>query len=371
MPVKFFHAFHGEEGFAKLKLLEHKSQLAPQISVPHILAFRELRKKLHDEGWFETSLLWYLYKTTETVGIGILGLILTYFGHWLIGSILLGLSYQQLGWLGHDYSHQQCFKNRKFNNFMSYIIGTVFSGYSVNWWKDRHNTHHAITNVLEGDPDVDNLPLFVWSVDDINRMSTIPVSEKMIPYQHYYFIPFTMLLKLIWNFQTIAFAQSSHNKHLDKVANKERLCIALHFTWIFLVLYKLLPSWPAALAFFFISEFIGGACIANIVFMNHYACKQMTWIEGQSADFLELQLATTRNVDSGFFMDWFAGGLNFQIEHHLFPTMPRHNLLKVKPIIEKFCKEHGLPYQSLPFHDCMAEVLGKLQIVAETVSQKN
>jgi len=103
-----------------------------------------------------------------------------------------------------------------------------------------------------------------------------------------------------------------------------------------MMIYFFLPSWKAALAWFFISEWIGGACIANIVFMNHYACKQMSWNEGQVATFLELQLLTTRNVEPTPFMNWFAGGLNLQIEHHLFPTMPRHNLLKVRPLVQEF-----------------------------------
>jgi len=102
--------------------------------------------------------------------------------------------------------------------------------------------------------------------------------------------------------------------------------------------------------------------------MNHYACQQMTWDQGKDADFLQLQLNTTRNVDPSLFMNWFAGGLNLQVEHHLFPTMPRHNLLKVKPIIEKFCKENNLMYQSLPFSSCFKEVIGKLRDVATYVS---
>jgi hypothetical protein len=122
---------------------------------------------------------------------------------------------------------------------MAYFVGTVLSGYSVNWWKERHNSHHAITNVLEGDPDVDNLPLFVWSRDDICRMATIPFSgmssfdvdyciaqdilvspnvlETIIPYQNYYFLPFTFFLKLIWNLQSIFFVQQPHNSHLNRV----------------------------------------------------------------------------------------------------------------------------------------------------------
>lgn len=59
-------------------------------------------------------------------------------------------------------------------------------------------------------------------------------------------------------------------------------------------------------------------------------------------------------------MNWFSGGLNLQIEHHLFPTMPRHNLLKVRPLVQQFAKEHGLEYKSKPFMECMEAILTTL-----------
>jgi fatty acid desaturase len=96
-------------------------------------------------------------------------------------------------------SHTQVFADRSKNNFMAYIVGTVLSGYSVNWWKERHNSHHAITNVLEGDPDVDNLPLFVWSRDDICRMSTIPFSGMFCFLVRFYlFCVFTICLSMTY-----------------------------------------------------------------------------------------------------------------------------------------------------------------------------
>ncbi|KHJ81619.1 hypothetical protein OESDEN_18694 [Oesophagostomum dentatum] len=63
--------------------------------------------------------------------------------------------------------------------------------------------------------------------------------------------------------------------------------------------------------------------------MSNYAC---------------LQLYTTRNMRPGLFIDWLWGGLNYQIEHHLFPTMPRHNLSKVMPLVKQFCADNDLPY---------------------------
>jgi len=166
------------------------------------------------------------------------------------------------------------------------------------------------------------------------------------------------------------FISVPHNAALNKVAFWEKLCLFVHYTWLGLVLYHFLPSLGAALAFFFISEFVGGACIANIVFMNHYACKQMTWNDGQTATFLELQFLTTRNVEPSLWMNWFSGGLNLQVEHHLFPSMPRYNLLKIRPQIRDFAASVGLPYQSKPFIACMQEVLGKLKDVGEEAARQ-
>jgi len=125
------------------------------------------------------------------------------------------------------------------------------------------------------------------------------------------------------------------------------------------------PSLGAAVTFYFVSEFIGGSAIALIVFMNHYACEQLQKLEGKEADFLTIQLQGTKNIDPSVFMDWFAGGLNYQIEHHLFPTLPRHNLSLIKPIVEKFCKENDLPYISQSYWDCLVCIENRLAAVAK------
>jgi len=321
---------------------------------------REFRKKLIADGWFKSSKLWYVYKTTETLGLSILGMVLAAYGYWFIGAILLGLGYQQQGWLSHDYCHQQVFKNRRINNFFAYCCGSVGSGYSVNWWKERHNTHHAITNVLDADPDIDNLPLFVWDKEDFSRVSTVPGASSLVPYQHYYFIPWTVTLKLIWNIQSIFFAKSSHTPAWNKVATYEKTCLVLHYLILTIFCTRYL-SLGATLAFYVVSEFVGGAGIANIVFMNHYGCDHPTALK---TNFVTLQLQTTTNIDPSLWMNWFSGGLNLQIEHHLFPTMPRHNLLKVRPLVQKFCKDNGLEYRSKPFISCMQAILGTLQVMS-------
>jgi len=91
--------------------------------------------------------------------------------------------------------------------------------------------------------------------------------------------------------------------------------------------------------------------------MNHYACEHPA---EYNTNFVALQILTTTNIEPNWWMNWFSGGLNLQVEHHLFPTMPRHNLLKVRPLVQQFCKNNGLDYKSKPFVECMQCILSTL-----------
>ncbi|XP_060031735.1 fatty acid desaturase 3 [Erinaceus europaeus] len=78
-------------------------------------------------------------------------------------------------------------------------------------------------------------------------------------------------------------------------------------------------------------------------------------------DWASSQLAATCNVEPSFFNDWFSGHLNFQIEHHLFPTMPRHNYRRVAPLVKALCAKHGLRYEVKPFLTALADIVGSLK----------
>ena len=75
-------------------------------------------------------------------------------------------------------------------------------------------------------------------------------------------------------------------------------------------------------------------------------------------------MSTTRNITSNWFVDWFCGGLQYQVDHHLFPQLPRHNLAKVHTLIEQFCKEYKVTYHETNMWDGTKEVLGHLDEVA-------
>jgi len=266
--TEVFWSFHGKEGHERLSQLKGVP-VSKSTSNKKIDSFRLLRRQLLEEGYFEPNVWWQTYKSVSCVGFLVLGTIATYFGYWLMGAILCGIGYQQLGWLGHDACHHGLTKNRKLNNALGYFFGNVLNGFSVNWWKDRHNSHHAITNVLDADPDVDNLPLFVWSAYDLTRIVPDSFASIIVPYQHWYFIPFTTTLKLIWGLQSIVFLRdlSVQNKSYQRSLRAERLTLILHYVLVFLVL-RMTPSITAAIMFFLISEGIAGSGIALVVFFE-------------------------------------------------------------------------------------------------------
>jgi fatty acid desaturase len=75
------------------------------------------------------------------------------------------------------------------------------------------------------------------------------------------------------------------------------------------------------------------------------------------SDFLRRQVLTARNVRGNWLVDFALGGLNYQIEHHLFPSMPRPNLRRAQPIIAQFCRQHGLSYSQTTLWRSYAQAL--------------
>eukprot|EP00759_Apiculatamorpha_spiralis_P036924 PhF_6_TR37088/c0_g1_i5/m.54391 len=158
--------------------------------------YNELREELQKAGCYKTRPFWFLQKQVELIALVIAGIwIATYtasLGGAIVGAFGLGLAWQQAGWLGHDLSHHSVYPDHQRNTtawFFSLVWACFFNGFSVRWWRDRHNAHHVMTNVEDRDPDIDNAPLFAWSASDVRRASKFQ-RTYFLPYQHYIFYPF-------------------------------------------------------------------------------------------------------------------------------------------------------------------------------------
>ena len=145
----------------------------------------------------------------------------------------------------------------------------------------------------------------------------------------------------------------------------EQLGLLLHYSWSFGALFFFMSPLRAIL-FFTVAQTVCGLLLALVFGVGHNG---MAVFDADAPagrpDFCSQQIASTRNVDSSWAVDWFCGGLQYQIEHHIFPSMPRHNLGKVAPLVRSLAKEMGVPYHSTGLLAGSVEVLSYLGTVSE------
>jgi fatty acid desaturase len=91
--------------------------------------------------------------------------------------------------------------------------------------------------------------------------------------------------------------------------------------------------------------------------------------KARNLDFYELQIITGRDVQPNLFNDWFTGGLNYQIEHHIWPTLPRHNFHLVRPQVVALCKKHGIDFHETSLLKGVSEVLDRLYCISKSAQK--
>lgn len=337
------------------------------------------------------SPLYFTYKTIEMLSIAGLGVaLLNMYPHnwWAVlgATALFGTAWQQAGWLSHDFLHHQVFENRFFNDAMGLFLGNYVQGFSVDWWKNKHNTHHAIPNLHEtqddkhdGDPDIDTLPFLAWSP----RMTAKAGADSsgwaafFVRNQKLSFFPLLSFARLTWAQQSLAYALAPLMPQSlsegawggGRISESLRYPLAevaglfLHYGTIAL-LCVLYMTPLQSVVFFMGAQMLCGVMLAVAFVVGHNGME--CFDHDAKPTHAELQLRATRNVTDDFLglSGWFTGGLHLQIEHHLFPTMPRHNLAKARPFVEALCRKHGMPYHSQPLFTGVGEVLACLDDMA-------
>ncbi|CAI2192070.1 20408_t:CDS:2 [Funneliformis geosporum] len=347
---------------------------------------REYKELFKKSNYFESSKLYYAQKVIHNLIIWAISVtILVKFGDNLFGVILsaaiMGLFWQQCGWLSHDFLHHQVFKNRKYNDLMGDFLGGICLGFAPTWWKDKHNTHHAAPNVHGQDPDIDTHPLLTWSEHALFDLFNPEMAKAnandfppwftrfMVEYQTLNYFPILGLARISWCFQSIFFVlpDGQNGKPANArmpISLTEQLSIAMHYVWYFYI-FSFISSWKLMVTFFFASQVICGILLALVFALNHNGMAILTEEEAREMDFFVEQVITGRDIIAlnpklQFVVDWFCGGLNYQIEHHLFPALPRHVFHKVQPIIQTLCEKHKIPYCKTTFYGGTKDVFNRL-----------
>ena len=268
----------------------------------------------------------------------------------LLDAVLFGVATTQVALLAHDIGHRQAFRSKRANRLASLFFGNLLLGISYTWWLDKHNQHHATPNSMEDDPDV-NFPMLVFDSDQIAAKHW--AFKPVIAIQAYlflFYLPFQAVGMRLGSIEHFV-----RGKPRQPVV--QALAMASHFV-LFAILLIAIGDWPLAIGFAIISQVTWGLYNSSVFASNH---KGMAIIKpGERMDFLHEQVLTSRNVDGHRFTDFWYGGLNYQIEHHLFPTMPRNRLGEAQVIVRQFCAEQGIAYYSTGLFASYREVFSAL-----------
>jgi fatty acid desaturase len=319
--------------------------------------YAALSRRVREAGLMNRRHGYYVMKVVLTLGATAAGWALFFWlgdSWWqLVVAAYLGIAFTQLGFVGHDAGHKQIARTRRFSYALGLLHSNVGLGLSYGWWIDKHNRHHAHPNEVEKDPDMGPGAL-VFTLDQARVRRGI--AKVWTRSQAYVFFPLLLLEGL--NLHVAGVRALSERPRGTRWL--EGTLLLLHFA-AYLGAVFLVLSPAQGVAFIAVHQGVFGFYMGLAFAPNHKGMPVLG--EEDKADYLRRQVLTSRNIRGGVFVDFVFGGLNYQIEHHLFPSMPRPNLRRAQAVVESFCAERGVPYLQTSFVASYAQVLSHLHAV--------
>jgi len=328
---------------------------AADASTP-ISSYSGLLGAIRAAGLLERSRVFY-YSVFATLVVALGGAITGFvmLGHsWfqLIIAGALGVIFTQFAFLGHEASHRQVFASGRANDRAGRALASGVVGMSYSWWMSKHTRHHANPNTIGKDPDI---AVDVISFVEQDAASARGLRALITRHQASLFFPFLLFEGI--NLHVKSFGHVFGRGKVDGRALEIVLILARMAIVVGAVFWVL----PVGMAFAFLGVQLAvfGVYMGASFAPNHIGMEVVP--EGAKLDFLSKQVLTGRNVTGGVWMTAFMGGLNFQIEHHLFPSMARPHLRKTRLLVREVCAQEGIPYTETSLRRAYAIVLTYLR----------
>ena len=246
----------------------------------------------------------------------------------------LGIIFTQVAFLAHEAAHRQILDGGPANFRLARILAGVV-GMSYAWWDSKHTKHHGNPNRVGKDPDIEVDTISFLEADAAQSKGLIRLITRK---QGWLFFPLLTLEGLNLHYLSL--------KHLvSRRSVKGRWIelgiIAVRMAIVFVPVFLLLPL-GMAFAFTGVMLAVFGVYMGASFAPNH---KGMPIIHPDARlDFFSKQVRTSRNISGGWWATWLMGGLNYQVEHHLFPNMPRPHLARARAIVRDYCQANDVPY---------------------------
>ncbi|MBV8933380.1 MAG: acyl-CoA desaturase [Kutzneria sp.] len=331
-----------------------------QAATPRCTDFAELSRVIKEHGLLDRRHRSYIVKfavnvvllTAGWTAFAVLG------SSWwqLVTAVFLALVHTQLAFIGHDAGHKQIFTSKRGNDVVGYLHAGLV-GMSYGWWLGKHNRHHANPNHEDDDPDIQ---ISVLAFTSEQAAAKEGVVRWLTRHQAVLFFPLLALEGLSLH---IAGVKAVWRREV-KAVRLEGTLLAAHIAGYLAAVFWVLPPLHATL-FIAVHQGMWGIYMGCSFAPNHKGMPTVS--AGQRLDFLRKQVLTSRNVRGGRVVDFLLGGLNYQIEHHLFPNMPRANLRHAQPLVERFCLRNGIGYSQTSLLGSYQQVLSHLYTIGASL----
>ncbi|MBO0890235.1 MAG: acyl-CoA desaturase [Acidothermales bacterium] len=301
--------------------------------------YTELLQRVKESGLLRRRYGYYWTKMSLTVAaLGGLGVGFGFLGNSWFQLLLAGVVavvFAQFAFLGHDAAHRQIFRTGWANEWAGLVHGTLFGGLSYGWWQGKHTRHHGNPNKQDKDPDLDS-KILAFTPDQ--RAERRGLGAFLADRQGYFFFPLLLLEGVNLHFHSV---RRIFGRRPMKYRWWEIGFLAVRLGGYVTALFLVMSPGKAVL-------FLGIQLAAYGLYMGGAFTPNHTGMPivpaSLKVDFLRRQVLMSRNVTGGWVIHFLLGGLNYQIEHHLFPNMPRPNLRHVQPMVREVCTENRIPY---------------------------
>ena len=340
-----FKLFHPPE--TKIRLKGHP---ASGVQNKKMLEFLDLEKHMRDIGLFKSTSIFYIERALILVSLFATACSLRC-SNPFVSAVCLGMFWCQLAFVGHDVGHSSV-NGRRNDSFYGTLFGNTLGGISLEWWKHGHYVHHVSPNDVQKDPDIQHLPVMAVDEKMLGFYSSFHgewfhftrLAKLLVAHQIYLFYPIMSVARFNLYAQSLIYS-------LNKGSWLDLLTLFTFYAWYI----ALVLSGDSMFMYIYVSHATTGLLHVQIC-ISHFAEQVLS----EHLDWVDRQSLTTIDVNCPACMDWFHGGLQFQLIHHLFPRMPRENLRLASEMMEGFFKQHKVRYLRLGFFDAQARVLRKL-----------
>ena len=323
-----------------------------------------LKRIVTERGLLERQYGYYAFKITLTLAIvgASVAILIMADALWihLLNAVFMAFAFGQLGLLAHDAGHRQIFRSGVKNDAVMLLVG-ILIGLDRSWWMDKHNRHHSSPNNVDTDFDV-NLPIIAFTEEQ--SLSKTGIARWIVRYQAILFFP--LLLVEAYSIRADSGQYILRGKNVKYLALEALLVFGHLPVYFYLVFWHI--GGMDGLYFFLLHQGLLGVYLGSIFATNH---KGMLMVDKNTKlDFFRSQVLTTRNVTGSVVNDFVYGGLNYQIEHHLFPNMPRNKFKEAQGVIRDFCNSRSVEFYETGVIRSYREILGYLHEVSAPLRRR-